>query len=259
MRGDRTDGSRFRSPGPPAWRRTVDADEHDVDRLAVLRPLRRSRFRRMVTAQFVSELGDGITTVALPLYVYARTDVAAGDVADVHGRVAGRGGLRGRRWRAGRRLRPPAGARLLVPRAGRAARGRGRRRAAAGWPSRSGCWPGPAASSTTPRSTPWSPSTPTDDLQQVLALRRIVQSISYTIGPAVGAVAVTLVGPRQGPPARQRDVPRRGTAAGAGARPRPRRSHERQAARSGAGPPGPRRFDARGRQGAARPRRWCVA
>ena len=35
------------------------------------------------------------------------------------------------------------------------------------------------------------------DLQQVLALRRFVQSISYTIGPAVGALAVTVVGPRQ--------------------------------------------------------------
>ena len=35
------------------------------------------------------------------------------------------------------------------------------------------------------------------DLQQVLALRRLVQSISYTIGPAVGAFAVTVVGPRQ--------------------------------------------------------------
>ena len=35
------------------------------------------------------------------------------------------------------------------------------------------------------------------DLQQVLALRRFVQAISYTIGPAVGALAVTLTGPRR--------------------------------------------------------------
>ena len=35
------------------------------------------------------------------------------------------------------------------------------------------------------------------DLQQVLALRRFVQAISYTIGPAVGAFAVTVLGPRQ--------------------------------------------------------------
>ena len=34
------------------------------------------------------------------------------------------------------------------------------------------------------------------DLQQVLALRRFVQAVSYTLGPAVGAIAVSVVGAR---------------------------------------------------------------
>ena len=35
------------------------------------------------------------------------------------------------------------------------------------------------------------------DLQQVLALRRFIQAVSYTIGPAVGAIAATVAGPRR--------------------------------------------------------------
>jgi len=42
-------------------------DRHDAPRVAILGPLRRPRFRRMVSAQLCSEPGDGITTVALPL------------------------------------------------------------------------------------------------------------------------------------------------------------------------------------------------
>ncbi len=39
-------------------------------------PLRRPTLRRLVGAQFLSETGDGVVTVALPLYVLSMTDSA---------------------------------------------------------------------------------------------------------------------------------------------------------------------------------------
>ncbi|MEL7158519.1 MAG: hypothetical protein AAFN30_18245, partial [Actinomycetota bacterium] len=54
------------APGPPAADPNVGAG-------SVLGPLRRPRLRRMVTAQFLAEMGDGVSLVALPLYVWART------------------------------------------------------------------------------------------------------------------------------------------------------------------------------------------
>jgi MFS family permease len=165
-------------------------------RLAVLGPLRRSQFRRMVTAQFVSELGDGITTVALPLYVYARTssplatsltfmaELLAGVVLGVVGGVLADSFDRRRvlLWsylvRAALLVAAVAVEPLsLVIVFGVLARAGGQL--------------------DNPSFDAMVPEHADGDLQQVLALRRLIQSISYTIGPAVGALAVTVAGPRR--------------------------------------------------------------
>ena len=150
----------------------------------------------MVTAQFVSELGDGITTVALPLYVYARTssplatsltfmaELLAGVVLGVVGGMLADSFDRRRvlLWsyliRAALLIAAVAVEPLwLVIVFGVLARAGGQL--------------------DNPSFDAMVPEHADGDLQQVLALRRLVQSISYTIGPAVGALAVTVVGPRR--------------------------------------------------------------
>lgn len=162
---------------------------------SILTPLRRPRFRRMITAQFVAETGDGITLVALPLYVFARTDSAlltsltfaaemtlgillgflGGIAADAFDRqrvlltsYLVRGGLLVAAFAVG-----PL---WLAVTFGVMARALGQ----LDNPSFDALVPGQAE----------------DDLQQVLAVRRFVQAVSITIGPAVGALAVSLIGPR---------------------------------------------------------------
>lgn len=149
----------------------------------------------MVTAQFASELGDGITTVALPLYVYARTqsplatsltfmaELLAGVVLGVVGGVLADAFDRQRVLIASYLVRclllvgaVLAGPLWLAILLGVMARAGGQL--------------------DNPSFDAMVPEHADDDLQQVLALRRIVQSISYTVGPAVGALAVTLIGPR---------------------------------------------------------------
>lgn len=162
---------------------------------SILKPLRRPRFRRMITAQFVAETGDGITLVALPLYVFARTDSAlltsltfaaemtigillgflGGIAADAFDRqrvlltsYLVRGGLLVAAFAVG-----PL---WLAVSFGILARALGQ----LDNPSFDALVPGQAD----------------DDLQQVLAVRRFVQAVSITIGPAVGAIAVSLIGAR---------------------------------------------------------------
>ncbi len=162
---------------------------------SILKPLRRPRFRRMISAQFVAETGDGITLVALPLYVFARTDSAlltsltfaaemtvgillgflGGIAADAFDRqrvlltsYLVRGGLLVAAFAVG-----PL---WLAVSFGVLARALGQ----LDNPSFDALVPGQAE----------------DDLQQVLAVRRFVQAVSITIGPAVGAFAVSLIGPR---------------------------------------------------------------
>ncbi len=165
-------------------------------RLAVFGPLRRPQFRRMVSAQFVSELGDGITTVALPLYVYARTgsplatsltfmaELLAGVVLGVVGGVLADAFDRRKVLIASYLAR----AALLVA-------------AVAAGPLWLAIVLGVLARAggqlDNPSFDAMVPEHADGDLQQVLALRRFVQAISYTIGPAVGALAVTLTGPRR--------------------------------------------------------------
>jgi NRE family putative nickel resistance protein-like MFS transporter len=165
-------------------------------RLAVFGPLRRPRFRRMVTAQFVSELGDGITTVALPLYVYARTqsplatsltfmaELLAGVVLGIVGGFLADALDRQRVLvasyvaRAGLLVATVAvGPLPLVILFGVLARAGGQL--------------------DNPSFDAMVPEHAQNDLQQVLALRRFIQAVSYTIGPAIGALAVTVAGPRR--------------------------------------------------------------
>jgi NRE family putative nickel resistance protein-like MFS transporter len=165
-------------------------------RLAVFGPLRRPRFRRMVTAQFVSELGDGITTVALPLYVYARTQSAlatsltfmaellAGVLLGIVGGFLADALDRQRVLVASYLVRAAllvatvaVGPLALVIFFGVLARAGGQL--------------------DNPSFDAMVPEHAENDLQQVLALRRFIQAVSYTIGPAVGALAVTVAGPRR--------------------------------------------------------------
>jgi len=150
----------------------------------------------MVTAQFVSELGDGITTVALPLYVYARTqsplatsltfmaELLAGMVLGVVGGMLADALDRRRVLLGSYAVR----AALLV---GAAAAGPLWLAVVLGVLARAG------GQLDNPSFDAMVPEHADGDLQQVLALRRFVQAISYTIGPAVGALAVTVIGPRQ--------------------------------------------------------------
>jgi MFS family permease len=149
----------------------------------------------MVTAQFFSELGDGVVTVALPLYVYSRTESAlatsltfsiqllAGAVMGVVGGVLADGFDRQRILVASYAARTlllvaafVAGPLWLVVAFGTLVRAVGQ-------------LDNPAFDAMVPEHAE-------DDLQQVLALRRFVQAVSLTIGPAVGAVAVATIDPR---------------------------------------------------------------
>lgn len=174
----------------------MEVAEQPPSRFAVLGPLRRPLFRRMVSAQFVSELGDGITTVALPLYVYARTqsplatsltfmaELLAGVVLGVVGGVLADAFDRRHvlvfsyLTRAALLVGAVAFEPLwMVIVLGVLARAGGQL--------------------DNPSFDAMVPEHADGDLQQVLALRRVVQSVSYTIGPAVGALAVTIAGPRR--------------------------------------------------------------
>ena len=162
---------------------------------SILKPLRRSRFRRMIAAQFVAETGDGITLVALPLYVFARTDSAlltsltfaaemtVGILLGFLGGIAADAFDRQRVLLTSYLVRGAllvaafaVGPLWLAVTFGVLARALGQ----LDNPSFDALVPGQAE----------------DDLQQVLAVRRFVQAVSITIGPAVGAFAVSLIGAR---------------------------------------------------------------
>lgn len=174
---------------------TVDAGSA-APRIAIFGPLRRPRFRRMVTAQLCAELGDGVTTVALPLYVYARTgsplatsltfmaELLAGVVLGVVGGVLADG------FDRQRVLVASYAGRALVLVAAFAAEPLWLAVAFGVLARAGGQLDNPSFDAMVPEHAE-------GDLQQVLALRRFVQAISYTIGPAVGALAVTVVGPQQ--------------------------------------------------------------
>ena len=162
---------------------------------SIIGPLRRKEFRRLVGAQFIAEVGDGITLVALPLYVYARTEselltsltfaaelglgiflaLLGGVFADMFHRqkvllvsYVIRAILLGLAF-----VVDPL---FLVIGLGVSARALGQ--------------------GDNPSFDALIPSMADGDLQEVVAIRRLIQAVSMTIGPAVGALAVLLVGPR---------------------------------------------------------------
>lgn len=149
--------------------------------------------RRLVGAQFLAESADGMVTVALPLYVLAATGSAlamslTAMVQMLGGAVAGViGGVLADRFDRQRVLRLSfatravllvaawlAGPVALVVVLGVSARVLGQ----LDNPSFDALVPGQAEG----------------DLQQVLSLRRFIQSVSIIVGPAFGALAVWLVG-----------------------------------------------------------------
>ncbi len=162
---------------------------------ASLAPLQRPQLRRLLTAQFVAELADGIVTVALPLYVYARTgsasatswtfvvEIVAGLVLSVVGGV-----LADRNNRRVVLLVSYVIRGCLLPVAAAAspmwmAIGCGVLARAMGMldnPSFEALVPGLAEG----------------DLQQVVGARRFAQSASLLVGPGAGGVLVSLIGAR---------------------------------------------------------------
>ncbi len=149
----------------------------------------------MVTAQFMAEMGDGISLVALPLYVWARTEsevwtsltfgaelgigiflaMLGGVFADVFDRqkvLLVSYVIRGILLVLAFAVDPL----LLAVAFGVSARALGM----ADNPSFDALVPGQAEG----------------DLQQVVTIRRLVQAVSITIGPGIGALTVAVIGAR---------------------------------------------------------------
>ncbi|MEM9655103.1 MAG: MFS transporter [Actinomycetota bacterium] len=164
---------------------------------SVMAPLRRTRVRRIVGAQFLAETGDGISLVALPVYVWDRTgselytsltfaaEMGLGAVGAIVGGILADAFDRQRVLltsyvvRAVLLLAAFAVDPLLAAVAfGVLARAGGQ----ADNPSFDALIPGQADG----------------DLQQLLALRRLIQGVSISIGPAVGALIIAVIGPRAG-------------------------------------------------------------
>ena len=160
-------------------------------------PLRRSRVRRIVGAQFLAETGDGISLVALPIYVWERTgselytsltfaaEMGLGAVGAVVGGILADTFDRQRVLLTSYLVR----AVLLVlafaidPLLAAVAFGvLARAGGQADNPSFDAVIPAQAQG----------------DLQQLLALRRLIQGVSISIGPAAGALIIAIVGPRAG-------------------------------------------------------------
>ncbi|MEM7337382.1 MAG: MFS transporter [Actinomycetota bacterium] len=174
----------------------TDATQPKADNAgSVLAPLRRPRLRRMVFAQFLAELGDGISLVALPLYVWARTgsevwtaltfgiELSLGVVFSIVGGVLADAFDRQRVLLVSYVVRGTllVGAFAVDPLLAAVTLGvSARALAMVDNPSFDALIPGQADG----------------DLQQVVALRRLIQAVSITIGPGVGALAVWLIGPR---------------------------------------------------------------
>ena len=151
----------------------------------------------MVTAQFLAETGDGISLVALPLYVWERTEselwtsmtfaaemgfgaigaVIGGVLADTFDRQ--RVLLTSYLVRAALLVLAFAVDPLLAA-------------VAFGVVARAG------GQADNPAFDALIPNQADGDLQQLLALRRLIQGVSFTVGPAVGALIIAAIGPRPG-------------------------------------------------------------
>jgi MFS family permease len=160
-----------------------------------LAPLRRSGLRRLLVTQLVADIGDGVVTVALPLYVYERTGSATATstvfvaemlvgmvLASVGGGLADRYNRRtvllvSYVARAAIVLLVAALSPLLAVMAfGVLARSIGQL--------------------DNPSFDALIPNLADGDLQQVIGARRFTQSASILIGPAIGGIAVAAIGSR---------------------------------------------------------------
>lgn len=156
-------------------------------------PLRRPTLRRLVGAQFLSETGDGVVTVALPLYVLSRTDSAIAMSLTFTAQMLGGallgivGGVLADRFDRQRVLKASFLIRALL--------------LLAAWlvsPVAAVVVLGVSARALGQLDNPsfdaLIPDQVVDDLQQVLSLRRFIQSVSIIVGPAVGALTVWVIG-----------------------------------------------------------------
>lgn len=160
-----------------------------------LAPLRRSGLRRLLVTQLVADIGDGVVTVALPLYVYERTGSATvTSIAFVAEMLVGLvlavigGGLADSRNRRTVLLLSYAARAVIVV------------VTAAVTPLLAVMGFGVLARSIgmidNPSFDAIIPNLADGDLQQVIGARRFTQSASTLIGPAIGGVAVSVVGAR---------------------------------------------------------------
>jgi len=149
--------------------------------------------RRLVGAQFLSETGDGVVTVALPLYVLSRTDSAIAMSLTFTAQMLGGallgivGGVLADRFDRQRVLKASFLIRALL--------------LLAAWlvsPVAAVVVLGVSARALGQLDNPsfdaLIPDQVVDDLQQVLSLRRFIQSVSIIVGPAVGALTVWVIG-----------------------------------------------------------------
>ncbi len=161
--------------------------------LPVWAPLRRPTIRRLVGGQFLAELGDGIVLVALPLFVFAETrselatslafaaEMGLGIVLAVLGGVAADRFDRRRNLLISYAVRAALLLATLIafPVAVIAAMAIAARALGQG---------------DNPSFDALLPDHADDDLQQILALRRSVQAASFLVGPAIGALLVSVIG-----------------------------------------------------------------
>ena len=158
-------------------------------------PLRRRGLRRLLATQLVADIGDGVVTVALPLYVYERTGSATiTSIAFVAEMLVGLvlavigGGLADTRNRRVVLLLSYAARAVIVV------------VTAAASPLVAVMGFGVLARSIgmidNPSFDAIIPNLADGDLQQVIGARRFTQSASTLIGPAIGGVAVSVVGAR---------------------------------------------------------------
>ncbi len=161
----------------------------------MIAPLRRRVFRKMVASQFAAEAGDGVTLVALPLYVFERTNSALATSLTFTAELVGGvilGVVGG--------VLADATDRRLVLMVSAVIRGLllvGAFLVDPIWVAVGlGVFARAMGSIDNPSFDALVPGQAQGDLQQVLAIRRLVQAVSITVGPAIGAVAVELVGAR---------------------------------------------------------------
>lgn len=165
-----------------------------AEALPVWAPLRRPRVRRLVGGQFLAELGDGIVLVALPLYVFDQTQselatsLAFAAEMGLGIGFAVLGGMAADRFDRRRNLLLAYAVRAALLLLTLLSLPVGVIAAMAIVARALGQGDNPSFDSLLPDHAE-------GDLQQILALRRTVQAASFLVGPAIGALLVSVIGP----------------------------------------------------------------